>query len=85
WALMRILLIALVVFMWGASGPYLAPVAQVSPFGLANCAMHDQMVSRLNQRYDEQKIGDGLNSRGIIIEILVSPAGTFTILETNTN
>ena len=54
---------------------------------LANilCGEHDKVVSNLKRNYSEVPIYIGLGSRGEVIEILVAPSGTFTIIYTRPN
>ena len=48
----------------------------------AQCRQHEQMVAELKREYNETVSSLGLNSKGVVIEILVSPTGTFTIILT---
>lgn len=50
------------------------------------CLERSKMVGQLLAKYDEQPWGRGLVPRaGIVIELLVSPTGSWTILESRTD
>ena len=46
------------------------------------CGDRDQILARLQQRHDESPTALGLSSDGGVLEVLVSPAGGWTILIT---
>ncbi len=47
------------------------------------CVDHDIVASTLLETYSEKPVSMGLASNGWMIEVFVSPAGTFTIIATN--
>lgn len=44
------------------------------------CASRSDFVAFLNGHFGEVEVGQGLSSRGHLVEIFVSPAGNWTIL-----
>jgi len=53
---------------------------------LRRCLPHGDIVKQLQDKYGEQVIGLGLAGEGRqVIEVLVSEAGTWTVLVTQTN
>jgi hypothetical protein len=46
----------------------------------AVCAEHGAMVDYLASEYHESRQGAGLSARGVVIELYVSEAGTWTLL-----
>jgi hypothetical protein len=61
----------------------LAP-AQASAQAVA-CGPHAKVVDRLFDRYNEKRIALALTSGGQLLEILVSPKGSWTIIITQPN
>jgi hypothetical protein len=49
------------------------------------CGPHAEIVAQLEDQYGERQVGIGVSKFGVLIEIFVSPAGTFTILKTAPN
>ena len=76
--------------MDGASQPPLAAspearVQQVQAPDLDLCGQRESMVADLGQQFREQSLATGLVDENAMIEIFVSPAGTWTILATGTD
>ena len=46
------------------------------------CGEHGEVVAKLKENYSEVPVHIGLGSQGTIIEILVAPSGSFTIIYT---
>ena len=46
------------------------------------CGPHDPIVEGLLSEWNEKLVSRGINRNGNLIELFVSPAGTFTILGT---
>ncbi len=46
------------------------------------CGAHDDVASGLEKNYSESPIARGLATAGMMIEVFVSPEGTFTIVAT---
>ena len=62
-----------------------ARVQQVQAPGLNLCAERDSMVADLGQQFRERSLATGLVDENAVVEIFVSPAGTWTILATGTD
>jgi hypothetical protein len=62
---------------WLASMPAAAATIQ--------CASHDVVTSMLADHYQEQREAIGLSRDGLVMEVFVSPSGTWTILLTSPN
>jgi hypothetical protein len=61
------------------------PVPAIGQIARPQCGLHDQVVQNLADKYDEARVGFAINERGLLIELLVSKAGTWTILHTAPN
>ena len=59
----------------------LASAAAQAPAGLA-CGRHDEVVAQLGELFNERRLGQGLADSGVLIEIFVSPQGSFTVFAT---
>lgn len=46
------------------------------------CANRADLVAGLEQQFGEVSIGQGLDARGVMVEVFVSQRGTFTLLIT---
>ena len=46
------------------------------------CGAHDDVASGLEKKYSEAPVARGLATVGLMIEVFVSPEGTFTIVAT---
>ncbi len=68
--------IALVLVMLAVAGVFTPAAAQ------SYCAPHAEIVSKLLKSHAEKSRGMGLASNGTVVEILVSPSGSWTILTT---
>jgi hypothetical protein len=70
-----------------AIGLGIGAVITAIPAHADNCAMREQVVSRLQDQYSEQLTGGGLHSStdvSAVVEVWVSPeTGTFTVMMTN--
>ncbi len=55
-----------------------AAQAQVQP----PCTSHDKALAQLAEKYREVPVAGGLSSQGTMVEVLVSPSGSWTILVT---
>ncbi|MFC3641179.1 hypothetical protein [Aquibium oceanicum] len=76
--------------MDGISPPPLAasPEARVQASqapSLELCGKRDSMVADLGQQFREQSLATGLVDENAMMEIFVSPSGTWTILATGTD
>ena len=49
------------------------------------CGPRAELVSKLSQKYSESPVAVGEESRGSVLEVLVSPSGSWTILRTMPN
>ena len=49
------------------------------------CALRDTVLAGLEKRYKEEPVAMGLASNGMVIEVLASPSGSFTIILTQTS
>ena len=49
------------------------------------CALRDTVLAGLEKTYKEEPVAIGLASNGGVIEVIVSPSGSFTIILTRTN
>ena len=49
------------------------------------CGLREQMVQDLNREFREQPLASGLVDQNAVMEIFVSPGGTWTILATGTD
>jgi len=49
------------------------------------CASRSDFIAFLKGHFDEVEVGQGLSSRGHLVEIFVSPAGNWTILLSQPN
>ena len=58
-----------------------APIAAVQ--GQAYCGVRDTILTQLYLKYQEQPVAIGLTSAGSLIEVLVSEAGTWTVIKTS--
>jgi hypothetical protein len=47
---------------------------------VAPCASRSDFIAFLKDRFGEVEVGQGLSSRGHLVEVFVSPAGSWTIL-----
>lgn len=58
-------------------------IALSSPaFGQAQCGDRDAFIAELATKYDETRLGGGLDGAGALIEVFTSQAGTWTALMT---
>jgi len=57
-------------------------LAAAPAFAQALCAKHADLLNHLAQRYGEKPHAIGLTDGGSLIEVVVSPKGTWTILVT---
>ncbi len=48
----------------------------------SNCETRSSLIGKLDKGFDERPIAIGLASTGNLLEVLISPAGTWTILIT---
>ena len=55
-----------------------APAATGPP-----CGRHDVVVAFLAETYDETSVGRGVRSDGLMVELLVAPQGSWTIIVTH--
>ena len=69
---MRALLTALTVFVLTATN--------AEAFG--QCAPHELMIERLKREWNEILAGVGITGTGSVVELLISPGGSFTLLVT---
>jgi hypothetical protein len=51
----------------------------------SNCAAREKILNTLNQEYKEAPAGLGLTQAGSVVELLVSRAGSWTLLATAPN
>ncbi|WP_193367070.1 hypothetical protein [Pelagibius marinus] len=51
----------------------------------STCGAREAVLDRLSSRYDEQPVSRGVTATGSLLEILASPAGTWTIIVTIPN
>ncbi len=72
---MRTILMALIIGLFSGDA-----IGQI----LSLCDERSKVVANLKRTYSEIPVSMGLGSNGALIEILVSPAGTFTIIRTST-
>ena len=49
------------------------------------CVDRGQFIERLEQRYGERQVSNGVNYNGVVVEIFASDTGHFTILATRPN
>lgn len=47
------------------------------------CVERAQLIERLEQRYQERQVSNGINYNGVVVEIFASAEGHFTILATS--
>ena len=73
---MRAVLMALIIVLLSGGA-----IAQV----ISMCGERGKIVANLKKIYSEEPVAIGLSSNGGLIEILVSPTGTFTIILTQPN
>jgi len=73
---MRTLLAVLSIFVMTA-------VTTGSAQVLAQCMSHDELLAELATIFQERLFAAGISSRGALIEITVSPSGSFTVIVTN--
>lgn len=62
-----------------------ASVSAPSTSSLNLCGQRDQMVRDLDREFREQPLASGLVDQNAVMEIFVSPGGTWTILATGTD
>ena len=62
-----------------------ASVPAPSASSLNLCGQREQMVRDLDREFREQPLASGLVDKDAVMEIFVSPAGTWTILATGTD
>jgi hypothetical protein len=61
----------------------LIAIALSSPaFGQAQCGDRDAIVAELATKYNETRLGGGIDWAGALIEVFTSQAGTWTALMT---
>lgn len=63
-----------------AVAPRTAPTAEIDL-----CGQRDAMVADLGEQFQEMPLASGLVDKNAVVEIFVSPAGTWTILATGTD
>lgn len=51
----------------------------------STCGAREAVIERLSSRYEEQPVSRGVTATGSLLEILASPAGTWTIIVTIPN
>lgn len=61
----------------GESTP-MAPAASAA----RNCLPHDSAGDKLRAEFGEKVLGRGVSSDGTLVEIFLSPSGTFTVIKT---
>lgn len=49
------------------------------------CGPRDTIIDRLSARYQEQQSAIGMTSGGSLVELFVSPTGTWTFVHTSAN
>ncbi len=62
-----------------------ASVSAPSTTSLNLCGQREQMVRDLDREFREQPLASGLVDQNAVMEIFVSPGGTWTILATGTD
>jgi hypothetical protein len=67
--------VALLPFSAGAAGPSQSP-------GQVTCADHRELLSDFKESYREERGALGVTDSGQLLEVLVSPKGTWTMLIT---
>jgi hypothetical protein len=65
------------------SGLALVAVAMPGAAMADGCASREKLMSMLAERHGEAPIATGLTSEGFLLEVTVSPAGTWTIVMTD--
>ncbi len=50
---------------------------------VAPCGARSDIVALLKDSFDEVDVGRGLSDRGLLVELFVSPAGSWTLVLTN--
>lgn len=68
---------ALLIFALAISLLLCSPVAAQT-----NCAERSEVITKLEQKFAEQPIGQGLLPSGILVEIITSQTGSWTLLLT---
>jgi hypothetical protein len=79
---------ALAVLAGGASVPAQAtdPAAtDLAMGGESVCAPRDRIVSRLEAKFQERQSAIGMTNGGSLVELFVSPDGSWTFVHTRTN
>ena len=74
-------LIFITAFVIGLVIGMLVRPANAQPF----CAPRTTVLAALEKTYKEEPVAIGLASNGVVIEVLVSPSGSFTIIVTRTS
>ena len=67
------------------AGAALAAIAQPAAAAASRCASHDDIVKVLNSKYQETRHALAVVSATAVMEIFLSPEGTWTMLVTNTS
>jgi len=57
------------------------PMAPTAP-PARNCLPHDSAGDKLRAEFGEKVLGRGVSSDGTLVEIFLSPSGTFTVIKT---
>lgn len=61
-----------------------APQRAAAQGGPQVCGPRDAIITRLSARYQERQSAIGMTSGGSLVELFVSPEGTWTFVHTNT-
>lgn len=80
-ALLRIVVPGLLATFVALAGVFLA--ADAAKAHTLTCGERGDVLNKLEERYDEKPAAFGVGSDGRMIEVLVGPAGTWTILSTS--
>ena len=76
--MMRFPIVALVGTMLMAAPAALAAEADMD----VPCAPHEEITKSLSQIHAERPVSQGIDARGVMVEVFVAPAGTWTIVVT---
>ena len=59
------------------------PIAKASGQGISRCGQRAGVVAGLERHYQEAQTALGLTAKGSLIELFVSPSGSWTIIQTS--
>lgn len=69
-------------FLLGAGFALMFPSSAAASTHMQQCGPHDPIVAGLERKWGELLVLSGIDKTGALLEIFVSPGGTFSVLAT---